>query len=355
MRNCLLLLCCLFLTNARAQQWVQVDNPSQVSPDVSYIITYANEEGYYHTLYSEKWEYYGVWWFRSNKYSDKTYSSVASLAGKTTQFEVRQINGQRYLYSLADEKYVSNAESTSQAAQFLLKDEPDEACILNVVREDGVLCLKIGGRYFQHVDGSADYRLNTNRSKNCDIELWRQDDGTEPTVEEIDFNAGEDFHTDAFYGTVNFHRTFSSDYLNTLILPFAVSDCRMFASDIVVYKMSHVDKNTITFEPIEGYALEANTHYLVKGSFSKSDFTIKEVDIPDGVTEKEHTLKRGNITFHARYQAVSVGSTPSYILWKDNFYRCSEIASMTVSPSCWYLTGASSSAVIVRTAGNKTP
>lgn len=339
MKRPILLLFALICTlGASAETWIQIESKDQVVVDGTYIITFRNDEGYFHTLYSEWWDYAGVYRMRSNAYSDNSYPNVASLSSATTKFRIEHSGGKWYLYSLADEKYVSTAEGTTQLTQFQLKDTPDEACVLTIKRDDGVLAMMIGDRYFQRNEASSDYKLLTSRAKKTDIELWRLDDGTEPEVKEIDFDTDNDFQTEDFYGTVKLHRTFINDEYNTLILPFAVENYTVFGSDLTVLELKSVSGSTMTFKPVEGSGLKENTPYLIKGTFSKSDFTFKNRDIEGADTQKEHKYTRGSITFHAKYQQVAVGGTVAYILFKGEFYQCKQIPTMTVLPTRWYLT-----------------
>lgn len=326
-----------FSLTATAENWIQIESKAAVVVDGTYIITFRNDEGYFHTMIAEWWNYAGVYQFKSNNYSDATYKSVSALENHTMLFRIEKHDDAYYLFAINEDKYVSNAEGTSQSTQFLLKDTRDEACKLSIEREGSVLVLKFGDRYFQHNEASSGYKLKTTRSKDCDIELYRLDDGTVPEVQEIDFDTDEDFITEDFYGTVKLHRTFKSDEYNTLILPFSVEDYRVFGSDLSVFELKSVSKTTITFYPVESYALKSNTFYLMKGTFTKSDFAFKERDIKEEDTQKEHRNKRGSIAFRAKYQAVDVGGTDNYILFKGQFYRCSEIPAMKVYPTRWYI------------------
>ena len=329
----------LYLQSIQAQNWTLVKATSQIVDDKNYIITFTNENGNFHTLNAEYWADAKVYHFRSNPYNDNSYANVDDLVGHTTQFAVKRVAGKRYLYSPKDEKYVSVSDAPSQSTLFQLKNTPDDACLLTFEQSSDGLKIKIGDRYFQHQEASADYRLKTSITKKLMVDLYRQSNGEVEENEVFELSTEKDLDIDDKYGDVRFSRQFKNDYYNTLILPFAVEGYRsVFGGKVEAFEVKSVNGNKLTFQQVQTGNLEAGKPYLLTGTFTEGPYIIKNVYIKDDSRNGLVDLTRGKITFHGVYKKQSVTGKQSFILWQKSFYSCEKISNMTVEPYKWFLT-----------------
>ena len=335
------LVACLVLlaSPASAQSWTKIEAQADVIPGSTYIITFTNDEGYYHTLLFEKDD--EAYWLRSNSYFDKKYSTVESLVDNTTLFTIEQNQGTLYLYSQKEQKYLATITGSAAASKVQLVETPEEASPLTFERDNDVLELKLSDRYLQHQPAASDYRLyskSTKKSK-LNVLLYRYDTGDAPTTKTYTLSTDEDLSVSDVYGNVSFVRAFKDDYYNTLILPFKIEDYKsVFGINVSAYELQKVDHNDITFKAVETNELKADTHYLLKGKFKPGPYEIKNVYIKDNSTEGIIKYTRGNITFHGLYKHKAVGQSSAFILWQESFYPCTNIPSLTVEPYKWYLT-----------------
>ena len=337
------LVACLVLlaSPAAAQSWTKIEAQADVIPGSTYIITFTNDEGYYHTLLLKKDD--ETYLLRSNSYFDKTYSTVESLFDNTTLFTIEQNQGKLYLYSKKEQKYLATITGSAATSKVQLVETPEEASPLTFERAFDVLELKLSDRYLQHWDGSAHYRLPSRnystKSSKVNVLLYRYDTGDAPTTKTYTLSTDEDLSVTDVYGNVSFVRTFKDDYYNTLILPFKIEDYKsVFGINVSAYKLLKVNHNVITFKAVETNELKADTLYLLKGKFKPGPYEIKNVYIKDNSTDGIFKYTRGNITFHGLYKHKAVGQSSAFILWQESFYPCTNIPSLTVEPYKWYLT-----------------
>jgi len=348
----------LFALPSHADKWVLVTQESQIEEGVDYIITYTNSKGCYHTLYSEQ-QKDTIYQFKSNNYYDSTYWKVKELVGQTTLFRFVKTGSNWYLYSQADEKYVSKMTS-NPISLFSLRATPNENCKVSFEISSNELVLKVGEKYFEHQKAAADYRLNTS-SKGLHVLIYKRTDGEDDddenpptpstTTDTLYLKLTEPLTATSFKGTAILERTFESGYYNTIILPFKVSNFNsIFGSGVKAYQATSTTDSTIVFNELSsGSALTANTPYLLMGSFATSPYVFENVSF---TREASNTLVEttvGNATLCGVYAEQKVGGTSSYILWKDNFYICTSLPNMVVEPYKWYINlQQSSSAKAVR-------
>ena len=337
------LVACLVLlaSPAAAQSWTKIEAQADVIPGSTYIITFTNDEGYYHTLLLKKDD--EAYKLLSNSYFDKTYSTVESLVDNTTLFTIEQNQGTLYLYSQKEQKYLATINGNTAYFKAQLVETLEEASPLTFERTNDVLELKLSDRYLQHQPAASDYRLNSSnkstKSSKVNVLLYRYDTGDAPTTKTYTLSTDEDLGVSDVYGNVSFVRTFKDDYYNTLILPFKIEDYKsVFGINVSAYELQKVDHNTLTFKAVETNELKADTHYLLKGKFKPGPYEIKNVYIKDNSTDGIIKYTRGNITFHGLYKHKAVGQSSAFILWQESFYPCTNIPSLTVEPYKWYLT-----------------
>ena len=145
------LVACLVLlaSPAAAQSWTKIEAQADVIPGSTYIITFTNDEGYYHTLLFEKND--EAYRLRSNNYNDNKYSTVESLVDNTTLFTIEQNQGKLYLYSQKEQKYLATVTGSAATYKVQLVETPEEASLLTFERDKDVLELKLSDRYLQRL------------------------------------------------------------------------------------------------------------------------------------------------------------------------------------------------------------
>lgn len=276
--------------------------------------------------------------------NNQAYKTLAEAIANTEKFTIKSHEGNYYLYNDKLGRYINSVTMTITKQQnwqplFYLTDKPHELGLLTVEAEKGVADLKIGSKYLRHHVTSSDYRLAAKGNKNfTTVEVYVTTTGQEeaPT---LTLSANTDLGATNFNGNVRLERTFEDNYLNTIVLPFEVSNPRgVFGSQTKVYELKKATENAVVFAPLAASApMKANTPYLISGTFASPPYLFKNVSIVYDLATTAATAKVGNLSLHGVYQQRQMGGTQYFVLYRQKFYCCKSVAKLGIEPYKWYL------------------
>jgi hypothetical protein len=150
-------------------------------------------------------------------------------------------------------------------------------------------------------------------------------------------------------GTINvsLNISFSNNYYNTLMLPCKItgSYSAVFGTGVKAYSVKSSESDGITFTLVpDADGLQANTPYLIKGTFFNPPFIISNTTIDaSGASNGINTVTTGGSTFNGIYKTgIDLGGNKYYVLYNDNFYSCESYKTMPIKLFRWYLSSSAS-------------
>lgn len=343
----LLSLLCSLHASAQELEWHRVTTTSEIDDSSAFVITFRTDQ-YYHTLVPRLWNEAlsaDIHVYDSNGFADTSYPAVAAeLIGNTTTFRFEQAGGRWLMRNMASGKYVGCVSKVPERHTecFNLFRESNETAdnkdfTVTFEQRPSGLFIKIGGLYLTHQEQSKGYRLKSKCDAEEEVELYK---GTVKQPEKtMTLNENEDLATvENFEGSVSFVRTFYDGYYNTLVLPFDVEDYRqVFGAGTTAYQLRQATAETLSFvEVVPHEPLRANRPYLLRGTFGKSPYTVTGVNFGHNEADADVPVAAGSVVIHCLYRKQTVGGSNYYILWKDGFYRCTQLKSnVAVEPYKW--------------------
>lgn len=156
--------------------------------------------------------------------------------------------------------------------------------------------------------------------------------------------------------TAYIHRSFSSDYWNTLCLPFSLSAEQIsdtFGEESSIWEFESVNGDTLNFTEVD--AIEAGTPYLFKPEDSVEDPYFEDVEISD--TEPQ-TVSHNGYSFIGVYNATDLETSDVFIGTDGNLYHPAEDTNTMKGMRAYFqipTTSSASKAVLnISTRGNTT-
>ena len=272
----------------------------------------------------------------------KINADIEELASRTTTLQLKRVAGHFYLFAPTEGLYVSvvtRSVTTNTALYdlFYLTQTPIDSVYME--KNGSNYEVRLGPKYFRHHQTVSEYRLTGKTSTNTSpILLYVVGEKKPDPVLTLD--AGTDLATVNFEGTVHFNRTFANGLYNTLILPFAIADpWQVFGSGVVIYQPNKASQDRLMLRRLKsGERLQANTPYLLTGTFGEPPYIINKVKVNYKASTATPQTTVGALTIQGVYQKRAMGGTGHYVMYRDHFSRCTATPSLAIEPYKWYIT-----------------
>ncbi len=148
-----------------------------------------------------------------------------------------------------------------------------------------------------------------------DVSLIKAEESEISLSESTDFTPA----TNTYYQTLKLGRTFPTDKVSTMVLPFAMNATATAAAFDKVYELSDVDGEIIKFTTAD--AITAGKPYIVKAKEDAVVFAsnIKSSELVSDVTP----VTEGTVTFTGTFSRIAdlLDVTNSYIISNNNLYE----------------------------------
>ena len=141
----------------------------------------------------------------------------------------------------------------------------------------------------------------------------------EATVTALDENSDNTI-ADASDAYVTLNRSFSTEYYNSLVLPFSLTADQVtaaFGEGTTVYSYSNTDGDNINFAT-STTGIDANTPVLIKTATKSTSFAFPNVDIVNNATP---TAPGKNWNFVGSYNAKTVIPADAYEMFNNTLYK----------------------------------
>ena len=141
----------------------------------------------------------------------------------------------------------------------------------------------------------------------------------EATVTALDENSDNTI-ADASDAYVPLNRSFSTEYYNSLVLPFSLTADQVtaaFGEGTTVYSYSNTDGDNINFAT-STTGIDANTPVLIKTATKSTSFAFPNVDIVNNATP---TAPGKNWNFVGSYNAKTVIPADAYEMFNNTLYK----------------------------------
>lgn len=151
------------------------------------------------------------------------------------------------------------------------------------------------------------------------------------------------------------HRSFSSDYWNTLCLPFSLSAEQitdMFGEETTICEFESINGDTLNFSEVD--AIEAGTPYLFKPEDTVDDPYFEDVVISD---TQPQTVTHNGYSFIGVYNATELDASDVFLGTDGNLYHPAEATNTIKGMRAYFqipTTSLASKAVLNVTRGNTT-
>lgn len=267
--------------------------------------------------------------------------NIEELATRTTTLQLKRVAGHFYLFAPTEGLYVSavtRSVTTNTALYDLFSLTPTPTDSVYIEKNGSNYEVRLGPKYFRHHQTVSEYRLTGKTSTNTSpILLYVVGEKKPDPILALDANT--DLATVNFEGTVRFDRTFANGLYNTLMLPFAIADpWQVFGSGVVIYQPNKANQGTLMLRRLKsGERLQANTPYLLTGTFDKPPYIISKVKINYNANAAASKTTVGALTIQGVYQKRAMGGTGHYVMYRDHFSRCTATPSLAIEPYKWYI------------------
>lgn len=338
----LVAVCVLTLMNvtlAYSQLVRPVYSEAEIIPGAEYIITYQNEKKAFCTINSRPYTQENVYLFMPGS---KTWTSVdEDFLSATTLFRIeKDDDGHLLLYNLSDKKYVGQVTNIPGATTLFWQGEQANAdCYLTFHGNSKAdFDLQIGTYYLRHSTTNSDYKLRSKEKEAnwAPIQLYQV---RKSEIADLTLSEQQNMSTEWTAANIHFDRTFYDDFLNTLMVPFDISQpTEVFGDSVKIYRLKSIGQQAITFQLLnKEESIEHDQPYLLSGQFKEKPYLIQNTTFSYAGHDCAYTSR--GLTFHGVYHTgVDVGKSEAFILSRDTFYCCKTIDSMPVWPFKWYIT-----------------
>lgn len=325
----------------------QITSESNMKENALYLITYKTSAGNYLRFNRDDKTYENdddicFYYMSVNTETEKgvSHGSIQGAASNSHLVQLRKQDGHWLLFDIAEQKYISASTVYNYSTSFMLADTPTEECYVTFSGTGSSFDICLDGSYIRVRPSIYQYQNMSSSTVDSDYKRVQLYEISGYEVALSDATGGTIIH--GLTADVSLTRSLTSNYYNTLMLPFAVADYKeVFGTGAIAYGLTEATDEAIAFETVpEGQALAANTPYLLNGTFDPSPYTIAQATFDneandDGIA----TYAAGDLLFNGVYTTGhDLGRSGAFILYNNRFYICDQVRSMPIAPYRWYVT-----------------
>ena len=317
---------------------------------ITSIDNWDNEGVYWltHITKSGKTNYYYVWEslqpandLPSNVYMGYNGTSYTGVKREKLQdihlFRIIRVSeNEWYIYDINEQKYVSHYNGTGTSFNFISLESSRNnlnkvsISINNSALADIMFTTNTFLRYNQNVNKLRVYNGNNSDAKALTIYKLK-----DYTVLDAMADLPQQDHTQ----DVLMYRNFEKDVYNTIILPCKVDDYKaVFGNEVTAYELKKIDTKNLTVVEKKDNILNAKQPYLLKGTFSKSPYTIGNQEVSYDGNDPIVTIEGGKI--HGAFASHPLDEGDLFI-YCNNFYPYDREyyndKNMAVTPYKWFI------------------
>ena len=294
-----------------------------------YLITY---QSYYYFIYQKVSDTNNRLHYSANVNggSDKNslISTVIEKSNIVKFIKIKDKDNKWLIYDVKSHKYFGI--STEGFNYLTPLDSPQEGDTISIgTNTNNAVCIQITTpqkSVYNLAIANSDYEWYSpssikNNNKKYYIDLYRINNYS-TTLDET-----QDLPTTTGTTNVSLNISFSNNYYNTLMLPCKItgSYSAVFGTGVKAYSVKSSESDGITFTLVpDADGLQANTPYLIKGTFFNPPFIISNTTIDaSSASNGINTVTTGGSTFNGIYKTgIDLGGNKYYVLYNDNFYSC---------------------------------